>query len=299
MQETYIIYADMIFFINFLLDLAILWATAKFGHLPTTRIRLAFGALIGSFYAVFMIHPRASILYLISVKILFSLFIIAVTFPKLTLRKYFQATAYFYLISFTMAGAVLGCSSIFSKSNFVFQDISVTCQGLFFALIIAAIIGGCGIKYLKKNWRKNRFQVPVQVLIGQSSVIVEALIDTGNDLRDPLTQKPVMIVEYQAVKKILPEEFCRQFERYSTTDITRIVEHLTDTSWAKRIRVIPFNTIGKHHGMLLGFKPDLVIVFGGRKAPTKDVVVCLYHHTLSSGGTYRAVMNPEVLETAA
>ncbi|MGI6065321.1 MAG: sigma-E processing peptidase SpoIIGA [Bacillota bacterium] len=299
MRETYIVYADMIFLINFLLDLAILWTTAKFGHLPTTRIRLVSGALIGSFYAVFMIHPRASILYLISVKILFSLFIIALTFPKLTIKKYFQAIAYFYLISFTMAGAVVGCSSIFSQNHFIFQEMSITGQGLLFALAVAAILGGWGIKYLKKSWRKNHFQVPVQVFLGHSSIIVEALIDTGNDLRDPLTQKPVMIVEYQAIKKILPEEFCRQFERYSTTDITRIVEGLTDTSWAKRIRVIPFNSIGKHHGMLLGFKPDLVVIFGSRKAPTKDVVVCLYHNTLSTGGTYRAVLNPEVLETAA
>jgi hypothetical protein len=34
--------------------------------------------------------------------------------------------------------------------------------------------------------------------------MLEALIDTGNELRDPLSQKPVIIVEYPILKKILP-----------------------------------------------------------------------------------------------
>jgi stage II sporulation protein GA (sporulation sigma-E factor processing peptidase) len=39
MQPTYIIYADILFITNLLLDYGILWATARFGHLATTNFR--------------------------------------------------------------------------------------------------------------------------------------------------------------------------------------------------------------------------------------------------------------------
>lgn len=299
MYPTYVVYADIIFLINFLLDLTILWATSRFGHLRTTLVRLVLGAAAGSIYGVIMVFPRTAAFYSVSMKILFSLFIVAVSFPKLTLKKFFQAAAYFYLISFVMAGAVLGGSSILSENRFLFQEIRVGGKGLIFAAGTALVLGMWGIKHLKRNWRKEQFHVPVQISVGEVSLMVEALIDTGNDLKDPLSQKPVIIIEYQSIKKILPEDFKRQFERYSATDVTRIVEQLEDRSWSTRIRVIPFSSIGKHHGMLIGFKPDLVVIFGERKISTKDVVVCLYHKPLSSGGNYTAIMNPEVLEAAA
>lgn len=300
LHQTYIVYADTLFITNFLLDYGILWATARFGHFPASGMRIALGALIGALYGSFMIYPQASIFYSISLKMLVSLFIVAVTFTKLTLKKYLQAVVYFYLISFAMAGAVLGGSSILaSKSSAFFQGLNVNSTGLIFAVAVAFILGRWGITYLKRNWQKSQFRVSVEIFLDNSSLIVEALIDTGNELRDPLSQKPVMVIEYQAIKKILPEDFQQNFEKYGSTDVTKIIENLDESSLMKRIRVVPFSSIGKHHGMLIGFKPDVVTLFGPEKKSTKDVIICIYHKSLSSQGGYRAVLNPEVLEATA
>jgi stage II sporulation protein GA (sporulation sigma-E factor processing peptidase) len=299
MYPTYIVYADVLFATNFFLDYGILWATARFGHLSTNRVYLGLAAFVGALYSIFMVYPQASILYAMSSKLLFSLLIIAIAFPKVSLRSFIQAALYFYLISFAMAGAVLGGSSIISNNTPIFQRVNIKVTGLFFALLTALALGRWGLSYIKRNWRKNQFRVSVEIFVNKMSVLLEALIDTGNELRDPLSQKPVLIVEYQAIKKILPNDFRDIFERYATGDITKVVESSGKSVWNTRIRIIPFHSIGKHNGMLIGIKPDIVTVFTERKIVTQDVIVCLYHKSLSSRGSYQAVLNPEMLEAAA
>lgn len=299
MQPTYIVYADILFITNLLLDYGILWATARFGHLGTTYFRLFLGALLGAFYGVLMIYPGTAFLYAVSIKALFSLLIVAVAFPRLTIKKYLQATAYFYFISFAMAGAVLGGSSFLSRNSYLFQSLDVKSTALFFGAAMAVILGRWGIIHLKRHWQKSQFRISVEVFIEKKSLILEALIDTGNELRDPLSRKPVIIVEYQALKKILPEDFRQYFEKYGGEDVTKVMERCGTPHWITKVRMVPFNSIGKHHGMLLGYKPELVVIFGQKKVVTRDVIICLYHKPLSTSGGYRAVLNPEVFETAA
>jgi hypothetical protein len=72
-----------------------------------------------------MVYPQTAFLYYVSVKIIFSLFIVAITFPRLTIKKYLQATAYFYLISFAMAGAVIE-GTLYSATTLCFFNIWIS-----------------------------------------------------------------------------------------------------------------------------------------------------------------------------
>ncbi|ATW25050.1 sigma-E processing peptidase SpoIIGA [Candidatus Formimonas warabiya] len=299
MQPTYIVYADVLFLTNFFLDYGILWATAKFGHIATSHLRLFLGALLGALYGVLMVYPQTIFLYAVSVKILFSLLIVAVSFPRLTVRKFLQATAYFYVISFAMAGAVLGGSSFLAHNSFFFQRLDIKTTGLLFGAAMALFLGYWGFGHLKRHWQRTQFRVSLEIMIEKKSLMVEALIDTGNELRDPLSQKPVIIVEYQALRNILPADFRQWYEKYGAEDVTKVMEHSGGAVWTTKVRMVPFNSIGKHHGILLGYKPDLVTIFGQQKTCTKDVIICLYHKPLSTSGGYRAVLNPEVFEAAA
>ncbi|MGI6677563.1 MAG: sigma-E processing peptidase SpoIIGA [Dehalobacterium sp.] len=299
MESTYIIYADVLFITNFFLDFGILWATARFGHFGTNNLRIFFGALLGACYGVLMIYPELAFLYELTIKMLFSFFIVILVFPRLSIKKYLQATACFYGISFAMAGAVLGGSSFLSNSPNISQLINIKSTALIFGFAMALILGRWGLIYLRRHWQKSQFKISVEVFIDKKSLNLEALIDTGNDLKDPLSLKPVIIVEYQALKKILPLDFQQCFERYGEIDVTKIMENCSHKDWISHVRIVPFHSIGKHHGMLLGYKPDLVVIFGQEKIVTKDVMICLYHKRLSASGTYRAVLNPEVFERAA
>jgi len=60
--------------------------------------------------------------------------------------------------------------------------------------------------------------------------------------------------------------------------------------------MIPFNSIGKTSGMLIGFRPDQVMV--GAKNSRQDVVIGIYNDKLTPDGRYQALLSPDLLPAA-
>jgi stage II sporulation protein GA (sporulation sigma-E factor processing peptidase) len=57
--------------------------------------------------------------------------------------------------------------------------------------------------------------------------------------------------------------------------------------------MIPFSSLGKTNGMLVGFRPDCVKVEGMENKP--DVVIGIYNDRLCRDGRYRGLLSPELV----
>lgn len=304
MGEKYTVYLDVVFMINFFMDFVLLWATAKFSQVRTTRVRLVAGALVGAFYSLALLLPSLHYLLSFSIKVLFSVAMVLVAFPRLRFKRFLQVLGYFYLVAFTMGGAMLGAMYLISKD----QDVYGIMNGIFVFLaevkytwLVAAVIAAVvlvryGVGFLKRNFFHSFFKVPVIIRLGGKTISTKALVDTGNQLKDPLTQKPVMIVEFSVLEKIMPRELAEALGEENEPDLERIVASLSGSRWASRIRLVPFSSIGKSKGMLVGIRPDEVIVItSDNNIRIKDIIVGIYHSPLSPEGTYRALLHPDVL----
>lgn len=304
MGEKYIVYLDVVFTINFLMDFVLLWATAKFSQLRTSWVRLAVGAFVGACYSLALMLPSLHYFLGFSIKVLFSIAMVFVAFPRLSLKRFLQALAYFYLVAFTMGGAMLGAIYLISKE----QDLYGIMNGIFVFLtnvrytwLVVAIVAAFfmvryGVGFLKRNFLHSFFKVPVVIKFNDKTISTQALVDTGNQLKDPLTLKPVMILEFDILKKILPPEMAAALGEENEPDLNRIVQSLSGSTWASRIRLVPFTSIGKNKGMLVGIRPDEVIVLtADSNVRIKDIIVGVYHRPLSPEGAYRALLHPDVL----
>lgn len=109
-------------------------------------------------------------------------------------------------------------------------------------------------------------------------------MDTGNSLYDPVSDSPVMIVEYNSVSDILPQEI-HTYLKEGTIEIN-------PNCIKARLRFIPYSTIDKKNGVILGFKPDRV-TFGDKVV--YDIVIGLCENSLSTDNSYAALANPHVL----
>ena len=70
------------------------------------------------------------------------------------------------------------------------------------------------------------------------------------------------------------------------------------SQWATRFRLIPFSSIGKSNGILVGFKPDKIIVKTNEEVfEIKESIVGIYNNILSSEGNYSALLNPDILKS--
>lgn len=197
-----------------------------------------------------------------------------------------------------MAGAVIGLSSLISQTSFstAFDD-EVSLGALFFALISAIILGRYGIVNIKEHLQKQELNQEIEVIINKKSCKFQVLLDTGNNLRDPITGRGVMVAEFNAINNILPPAFNEIFLRFGENDVVNIFDYLPK-NMTKRLRLIPFNAIGKENGMLLGIVTDYIILNDGQERLTrenrviKNMVVCLYPRKIINNDGYRGIVNP-------
>lgn len=103
---------------------------------------------------------------------------------------------------------------------------------------------------------------------------VNALVDTGNQLYEPMTGKPVCLVEYEVARK------------YLSPDLMNL-----------KTCPIPYRTIGKNDGLLWGVTVDKMIFQNNQQKITQSgCVVALYDGKISESGEYSAIVHPDILE---
>ena len=103
---------------------------------------------------------------------------------------------------------------------------------------------------------------------------IDALVDTGNHLYEPVTGKPVCLVEYEVAKK-----------------------HLNPDLMNLKTWPIPYRTIGKTDGLLWGVKVDKMIFQNKRRKITQSgCMIALFDGKISESGEYSAIVHPDILE---
>jgi len=145
--------------------------------------------------------------------------------------------------------------------------------------------------WLKKSMRNERLIYPVDITYGGVTVGVTALADTGNSLKDPITDAPVIIAEFAALSKCLPENVKTLFEGNRQDDLHEILHYVEGTAFASRIRLLPFSSVGQESGTLIGFKPD------SAKTDKREIsaIIGICNSKLDANGDYNALIPPDIL----
>ena len=74
------------------------------------------------------------------------------------------------------------------------------------------------------------------------------------------------------------------------------MENLSGSSWAPRLRLIPFSALGTKGGLLLAFRPDVIeVMHGAELIRTSQAVVGIFPGELSGDGSYRGLLHPDIL----
>lgn len=307
MVAKQVVYLDVVFLINLMMDYLLLWTAGKVGQLKTSALRLGLASLVGAGYSLLLFWPEAHFFITTGAKVGFSVVMVLVAYRWSGLRSFLTALLYFYLAAFSMGGAMLGAIYFFSSSTSTYGLLNgllaflgdVPYAWLLAAVAAAVLLARWGALFVRRNFLRSFFQVPVIIRFNHQDYPVQALVDTGNQLRDPLTQKPVMIAEYGVIKSVFPKPLQELLEAKNEVNYHEVVGLLAGTPLAQRLHVIPFTSIGRVKGMLLGFRPDEVIVVSGdRPVKVKDIIVGIYQQQLSPEGAYRALLHPDIFQLA-
>ena len=294
----YIVYADVLLALNFFLDFFLLWASGCFLRRQTPLLRLLAASVLGALYGTGLLLPALAWLYRIPAVVAVSLLLLLVAYRWQGYGAFFRLLAVFYFIAFAMAGAVLAGSRILAgRGVTVGMQETVRGASLLFGLVMAMILARRGVALIKRNWQKEDFRVGLEIWLAGRSCNLNALIDTGNELREPLSALPVIVVDYRAIKSLFPEHLHAAWQLYHD-DAARLVQALAESGdkdgWERRLRLVPFASIGKKHGLLPGFRPDRLVITQNGQRQTANAYICLVGRGFSAGTDYQAVTNPEI-----
>ncbi len=297
------IYLDIIILENIVINYLILFVTAKFSKTNASSFRLLLGALLGAAYLTMMILlPTMKIYTTILSKLLLSLAMVAVTFNFNKISYYFKTLVIFYASTFLLAGA--GFALLFFN-----RDWSIVRNGivmspllntkwteLLLAFAVTFIILRVIWDIIQNRFLREKMLVKLCIAFDRKAIDLYALVDTGNSLHDPLTNMPVVVVEFAAIKELLPEDIRNIFEKDTENDLNSVTTAISCSAWFSRFRLIPFTSLGKENGMLIGFRPDYIEIGNeNEKKGVRDVIVGIYNRTLSKNEKYRALLNPELM----
>lgn len=295
----YVIYIDTLILrllANFFFEFILLWATAEVTRISTTRLRLACASLIGTVhYLLFMLSsyriiPFYGLLRFFPIVLIVSVIMVLIAFHPFRRKQLLQVLAYFYGIGFISAGAGLAAAYFFGSVTNPQSTV-----GTLVAIAVILLIGELGWGIVQKRIYHHLYQLPILISFNQQSVCLTALIDTGNKLRDPLTNQSVIVVEKAAVMTLFDQETARLIDDLSSGNLDALTNH-SDPQVATRLRLIPFSTIGKEKGLLVGFRPDRIEVNDRQeKYQLNKVVLAIYEKPLDPDGEYQALLPPELL----
>lgn len=296
------IYVDDVFLVNLLMDGVLLWATGRLGHLGYTRRSLLGGALCGAVYAVLILLPFGQYLAGFLGKAACSVLMVEVTFHPKNFKAFGKALAYCYGVAFAMGGAVMAAMYLFGErfiqtlGGIAMVLVDFKLVWLAFGILAALVLVGVLQRPLRHDLLAAPWVVTVEVGFAGARTSIRALMDTGNSLNDPVSHRPVILVEYGEIKTLLPPEVAALYRREDTPAIDELILAAQGTELERRMRVIPYHSVGREKGMLLGFRPDWVVVRdGGMVYEQGEAIIAIHNKLLSPYGTYQGLAHPDLL----
>ena len=274
-----IIYADEMFLLNLVINYFILLATAKFCALPLKRLRFGASAALGGLYSVMTLFPALGFLDSPLMKLCLgaAMSLIAFGGSGRLLRSFLA----FLCVSAAFGGAVFAASLLAGAEPGGGYYINASARVLLLSFAICYAV--MTLIFNRLGRRAGRETMEVSMTLNGRKAELVALKDTGNELYDPLSGLPVMVISPEAAERLLPSPVRPGLSRGAADFLQAVGE---DEALRSRFRLIPYSTAGISHGLLPVFKPDQLTVNG---KPRDDILAGISPTPISSDGEFSAI----------
>lgn len=289
------VYADILFLLNTVVCGLLLAAAGRLTCRQVEFHRVSVASLLGGIYSILPLVVNVPLLYALPSRMCFAAIMVAVAYPKAKGFSLAWLTMSFFCCSAMAAGMAY---ALFRSRGFISQVPALPGgreMASWFAVALslgmtslvpsavrrAGIIGTAG---------RRPILVSVKISLRGRSIVIPGMVDTGNDLHEPITGLPVVVVELEALRDLVPVEFLDDLSS------RRVFDERSWPSWfSTRFRVIPYAQVSGESGFLLGFLPDQIEIAAGGPFTSKPAAVAVAGQCLCPTGLYHALVHPELV----
>lgn len=253
----------------FLSDYVLLKVVKMVMGYRTKEIRICVGALVGSFLSFLTMASTffmPALSYLLAVPIGISM--LGVSFGKKRCMDYVKG----------LALLIFGCICLGGLLSLLMESGCLVQRSGYLSVLFVAMVWFLylflkkGKKWMNELLLHRSQNAEVTLVIQGKKAHCRGFWDSGNALSDPITGKPVVLLE----KAIL--------EKYQIPIPV------------KGFRVIPFRSVGMENGVLKGFVADELFVRDekGFERSFQRTVIAIYEGRLSIKEEYQMILNPHL-----
>ncbi len=290
-------YVEDLFALNFLMNTLLFYITSLLTSRMITRSRLFMGGAVAALYSLIIFFPGVHLLYTWLGKLIVSFFLVWFTFRPSRSVEMLRLYGAFFLSSFFLAGTIFALHFFGSTPAVVRGGVfylEPPQPGMLFVGGLAAFLLISVVwHFSEKQRRRSKLRYQVVINDGDKEVILRAFVDTGNNLREPVTGKPLIIVCYDAVREMLPKVLQEAFDR-DENPVEALL--LLDSATADRFGIASYRSL-ETAGMLITFRPNNAYLYGDNCVrDLKQLRFAITGKTLSLDCDVDALLHPGVLD---
>lgn len=266
-----VVFLDVLLLENLLIDLFLLRTTVQTIRKKTSTKRLILASLVGSFYVIAVVIPWLKFLTAIPFKIVIVIVMMAIVIGHKDFGDLIKGATIFIIYAMVLAGmafyiAIQDNPSLDSTAliyNFSYKNIILALMALY--LVVNRIV-----IYTKERKQLTKYIYNTEIYLNGIKTIVKTLLDTGNELREPVTNLPVIIVERDVFKNLS----LRDYSKYS----------------------ISYSVVSGYTGNLIGIKPDSIKIEIDGNLKDKKVILAFCDERLSKHNDYNGLLPRGIIE---
>lgn len=294
------IYLDVILLENLCMNYIILFATGLINRVKIKAWKLFVASLIGGVYSILSFAPVLEIYTNFLFKIVLSVVMVYISFHPQNVKQLFKELIIFYLVSFAFGGCAFALLYFIRPQDILARNGVLTGTYPIKIALLGGIVGfvivNIAFKLIKGKLSKKDMFCNISIFINGKEKQIKAFIDTGNLLKDPISGIPVIVVEVSELEEMIPKEIVENLNEILQGKDTKVLTEIPE-DYKLKFRIIPFSSLGKQNGLLLGFIADKVIInLEETKSELSNIIIGIYEKNLTKNGLYTGLVGIDIIE---
>ena len=269
-SEDLVIYVDVLIIENFIVNMFLLLLTFQSAARRPKFKWVALSSALGSFYVLATFYKSLFFLTYLPFKILVAFIMIVICSGFVNIKE--TPKLFLLFMGYTMGLAGICFFLDINKNPSIklsFYITNFSYKSLMLSVMVSYILLYFLTCYVKNIKETNKYIYQVEIKKGNYKRSFLGFLDTGNELKEPFTRLPVVIVEKNILEKVPVKD--------------------------DEIYFIPYTVIQGKEGKLKAFKADEVSILINHKKKYLTAMVAYCDGILSGKGEYQALLPRSII----
>jgi stage II sporulation protein GA (sporulation sigma-E factor processing peptidase) len=297
------IYLDVIWALNLLFDSFLLYLAAIILKRQVKLWRVALGGFIGSLLIILSITPLHAAAGHPAGKLFFSVLMVLTVFGYKRLSFFLKALMTFYVTTFLLGGTLTGVHYFIQFDMELASNVAINhIKGFGDPISWLFVLLGFPLAWHFSRRNIEQFEMTkiqydsladVEIQFMDLTFEVRGLIDSGNQLYDPISKQPVMILSIGKILETMPEEIRRIA---GNPDCVISGEANFSQELESKMRIIPCKVVGQEHQLIIAFQPECIKIITGTDIYFAEKgLISFTTQQLSADDSFQCIVHPKMM----